>query len=66
MGKYRMTKKEAVAQFKADLEESEMNKTDSVAIRCAWHDWTDYLHKDGQITYSQYQNWRNPYETGKY
>jgi len=30
---------------------------DKVAIRMAWNDWTDTLHKEGRITAKQYDRW---------
>ena len=31
--------------------------------REAWNNWTDSLHKDGQITAAQYNSWSHPYCT---
>lgn len=53
-----MTKKEALAMFK---EMYHISKTDSIANRENFHNFTDSLCKDGDITLKQYENWSNPY-----
>lgn len=37
-----------------------LNHKDDVAIRTAWHMFTDDLHRNGQITLHQYENWVTP------
>ena len=36
-------------------------KTDTIAKRTAWNDFTDMLCKEGDITMNQYNNWSNPF-----
>lgn len=55
-----MTKKQAVKIFKYEILPL-MDKSDKVAIICAWLDWTDILCKNGEITSRQYDNWTNPF-----
>jgi hypothetical protein len=33
---------------------------DKPACREAWNNWTDSLHKDGEITERQYNTWEGP------
>lgn len=59
-----MTKNTAVADFRAFILPgviAHYSKTDIVAIRTAWNDWTDSLCKSGQITLRQYETWTNPF-----
>ena len=53
-----MNKKEALAMFK---ELHTISKTDSIANREKFHNFTDALCKEGEITLKQYENWSNPY-----
>ena len=39
-----------------------MNARDRTAVRTAWNNWTDSLHRDGQITTRQYETWLGPSE----
>lgn len=55
-----MTKQQAINIFKEEIL-PRISKTDKVAIRCTWLDFTDYLCKDGQITQQQYSTWDNPF-----
>lgn len=61
-----MTKKEAVAEFKAGVipyirEAYEQDgRMDRVARREAWNNFTDVLCKDGNITAHQYDTWEHP------
>ena len=61
----RMTKKQAVDQFRADwadlIKSDPSWKGDVVAKRCSFVDFIDYLHRDGLITDSQADNWSNPF-----
>ena len=36
-------------------------KTDTIAKRESWNDYTDMLCKEGDITMNQYNNWSNPF-----
>lgn len=59
-----MTKKEAVAEFKADILPhviKQYGKNDKPAIEQAWNDWTDALCKNGRITQHQYDTWVHPF-----
>ena len=53
-----MNKKEALAMFR---EMYYISKNDSIANREKFHNFTDSLCKDGNITLKQYENWSNPY-----
>jgi len=53
-----LTKKEALNQFRQFYK---VSKTDSIANREAFHNFTDSLCKDGEITLKQYENWSNPF-----
>ena len=54
---YRMTKKDAVQQFRWDwsdfLKSNPHFRGDSIAKRCAFNDYVDSLNKDGLV--SDYQ-----------
>ncbi len=54
----KLTKKQALALFR---ESHTISKTDSIMNRENFHNFTDYLCKEGQITDNQYNNWSNPY-----
>lgn len=58
-----LTKAQAEKLFK-DTHEGLLKGTDSCAKRGAWHDFTDMLCKDGEITQKQYETWDNPKCTG--
>ena len=62
---FRMTKKDAVQQFRwdwADFVKSNPNfRGDSIAKRCAFNDYVDMLNKDGAVTDYQADNWSNPF-----
>lgn len=62
-----MTKREAFSQFRNFIEPGVIKyygKTDRIALRTAWNDWTDSLCKSGDITQRQYDSWTNPYSNG--
>ena len=60
-----MKKVEAVAQFRQMWKEAvawnPRLKNDTVARRCEFNDYVDYLQKDGHITEYQAYNWSNPF-----
>lgn len=55
-----MTKSYAVAVFR-DIVGTSLDK-DKVAKRCAWNDFTDMLHKCGDITDRQVNTWVSPFD----
>ena len=61
----KMTKKEAMQLFafiyKIKAIQLGYKKSDKVAKRTEWNDYTDALCKDGLITQKQYINWGQPY-----
>ena len=61
-----MKKVEAVAQFRQMWKEAvawnPRLKNDTVARRCEFNDYVDYLQKDGHITEYQAYNWSNPFK----
>ena len=57
-----MTKREAISMFRSEILPS-IPRTDKVARRCYWNDFTDSLCKDRSITEKQYENWTNPFDT---
>jgi len=56
-----MTKTEAKAIFEETIL-PEIKDDGKVAIRCAWNDFVDELHKEGNITTYQAFVWSNPYD----
>lgn len=56
-----MNKLTAHTIFREDILPN-LDKTDKVAIRCAWNDYVDGLNKDRQITDYQARVWANPYD----
>lgn len=54
-----MTKKQAEKYFKESFLPF-IPSNDKPAIREAWHNYADFLCKDGSITSKQYHNWVNP------
>ncbi len=66
-----MTKREAVAQFRAELMPAIRmryetdGRPDYPARSEAWNDWTDALCKEGAITLKQYESWTHPPECGQ-
>lgn len=64
MRKY-LTKKQALSQFNELWNDHIKRKphyaNDRIAKRCAFNDYVDKLHKSGQITQSQYHNWKTPF-----
>jgi hypothetical protein len=71
--KVKMTKPQAVAQFRAGYAKpgdcAEVAKSrfiaaknsDSIAMHVAWGMFTDGLQKSGEITEWQYENWGYPF-----
>jgi ABC-type amino acid transport substrate-binding protein len=58
-----MTKVQALRRFRREVAPgvvARYGKRDKPACREAWNDWTDGLHKDGQITARQYDTWLGP------
>jgi hypothetical protein len=59
-----MTKTEVLRAFREDVLPSideHYSKTDRVARREAWNNYTDALCKGGQISLAQYESWSNPF-----
>ena len=54
-----MNKKQAEEIFKIEILPFFKND-DKPAKREAWHNFTDSLCRDGQITMKQYESWLNP------
>lgn len=64
MKKKYMTKAQALASFKEhDIPalNERYGKDDTTARRTAWNDYTDYLAKDGRISWNQCNTWTNPF-----
>lgn len=61
--KVKLTKKQAINEFKQVLSEypDQSIKDDKIALREAWNCFTDRLHRDGYITDYQVNNWTNPF-----
>ena len=57
----KMTKAEAIKQFKSLYEAWGCSDDDVIAKRTYWNDYTDLLCKNGQITLKQYENWGQPF-----
>ena len=53
----KMTKAEALSHFRLLLKDTNLSRTDSIAKREMWNNYTDALCKDGVITLRQYENW---------
>ena len=53
-----LSKKQVLAMFR---ESYTISNTDSIMNRENFHNFTDYLCKNGEITDQQYNNWSNPY-----
>ena len=57
-----MTKVQVQKLFKEVYEDQLIAfKNDRVMKVAMWHDFTDKLCKDGDITPNQYNSWTNPY-----
>ena len=56
--KMTLTKKEVLRMFR---ESFTISRTDSIMNRENFHNFTDSLCKDGEITLKQYENWSNPF-----
>ncbi len=55
-----MTLREARKYFRENLAPNVITlygKNDKAAMRTAFNDWTDALHKEGEITDRQYNSW---------
>lgn len=61
--KRKMTKKEALAEFKSLYPPILRfnGKVDKVAMAEEWSNYTDSLCEDGRITLEQHESWDNPY-----
>jgi len=60
-----MTKQEAIRDFRGSILPEVINQygtNDRPAVRTAWHQYTDGLCKDGQITQKQYDTWIGPFK----
>ena len=57
----KMTKAEAIKQFKSMYDAWGCSDDDVIAKRTYWNDYTDLLCKNGQITLKQYENWGQPF-----
>ena len=57
----KMTKAEAIKQFKSLYEAWGCSDDDVIAKRTYWNDYTDLLCKNGQITLKQYEKWGQPF-----
>jgi hypothetical protein len=59
----KLTKKNALAIFKEELVLGAYAdiRSDKIAMRESWSNFTDSLCKDNMITMSQYERWSNPY-----
>jgi hypothetical protein len=58
----KLTKKNALAIFKEELYWLDVDiRSDKIAMRETWSNFTDSLCKDNMITMSQYERWSNPY-----
>jgi hypothetical protein len=58
-----VTKTQALKRFQREVAPSVVaryGKSDKPACREAWNNWTDSLHKDGEITSRQYETWSGP------
>lgn len=55
-----VTYREALADFKANVLPS-VPSNDKSAKGQAWSMYVDLLHREGQITDKQAQNWHNPF-----
>ena len=53
-----LTKKEVLKMFKKSFK---ISKTDSIMNRENFHNFTDSLCKNGEITPKQYETWSNPF-----
>ena len=56
-----MIKAEALSHFRLLLKDTNLSRTDSIAKREMWNNYTDALCKDGVITLRQYENWGQPF-----
>lgn len=58
-----MTKVQALRRFRRDVMPdvvARYGRHDKPACREAWNNWTDGLHRDGEITTRQYETWEGP------
>ena len=57
-----MTKAEAIMCFKQIWEwQPDSVRSDLIAKRESWNNFTDSLCKDGNISLEQYENWGQPF-----
>lgn len=54
-----MNKREAVKQFKELILTPEFPRHDKPAVREAWNNFMNSLHREGMITDRQYDTWSN-------
>ncbi len=62
-----MTKAQALRRFRFEVAPAVVARhgsNDKPACRQAWNNWTDSLHKDGEITTRQYEDWTGPKSCG--
>jgi len=52
-----LTKKQAEDLFKSEVDYKNLTTTDQGVY---WNDFVDHLHKDGQISDNQRNNWGSP------
>ena len=60
----KMTKAEALKQFREIYKQFPLTigrRSDAIAKREDWNNYTDQLCKDGRITLKQYENWGQPF-----
>ena len=58
-----MTKQQALRRFRREVAPGVVSRYgtgDKPACRQAWNNWTDRLHRDGEITTRQYETWEGP------
>ena len=64
MMRKKMTKAEALKQFREIYKKFPLTigrRSDAIAKREDWNNYTDQLCKDGRITLKQYENWGQPF-----
>ncbi|QDJ96227.1 hypothetical protein Xoosp13_40 [Xanthomonas phage Xoo-sp13] len=54
-----MTLREARKNFNENIKPAVIKQygNDTIALNTAFNDWTDSLHRSGEITDAQYHNW---------
>lgn len=59
-----MTRNDAISEFREHHLQGvvkQFGMNDVPALRQAWNDYTDGLHRDGRITDYQVNHWNNPF-----